>query len=753
MRASLAQTELAASPGQPFVVGVEVANTKEVIDAVSVEVSGVPGARVKTTPSELALFPSTSGSQSVAVELPKCFPAGRHQVALEVRSLVDPRDRVVRELAIDVAPVMDASLVVHPLQRRGHRKARFTVICRNEGNVDVEIALHATDPERALRLTCQPSRLVVEAGGGGEAVLQVRAPRQIFGAERARTINLSGRVAAPGTAGPQAPSLEAHATYVQHPRVPRGVATAAILAAIVALWAVIFSLGLRAVLAEQPLAKSAPLSFFAPLSPGKGAHNAGAVAPAGFAPKDFAPLGAAGSIRGRVASPGQPGGIGRVVVKAVELGPGGGPPPSAATQSDGTYLIAGLFPGKYKISFSAPGFQTVWYGGASTRRAARALEVGAGSTVSRVNATMRGLPASIGGQVLTGEAHSPAVRVTLAKSPPGQARQPGSGQVHGARKAQATITLPAGTSTFRFSHLASPAAYTLTFRAHGFLPASEQVYVGGGQALAANAVQLQAKPGEIAGRVTVGGRPLGGVAVTASANGRTFTATTPTAGAVGRFSLPDLPTPAAYLLRFSKPGYGTETMAVDLGPGQVVGKLRVALVGGAGTVSGKVLGPKGHPLGGVTVSIGGLATPMVTETLTAGRVGTYVVQGLPTPGTYALTFSRPGYQSETLGVTLRSEGQARGVDVTLGAVMGAISGRVTNAKTGAALAGAVVVFTDGSQANQAATTSSGRYTLAQLSPGAYSVSFSYPGYASETALVHLRPGQHDTEDIALEPRR
>ncbi|MDA8300444.1 MAG: carboxypeptidase-like regulatory domain-containing protein [Actinomycetota bacterium] len=753
MRASLSQTELAASPGQPFVVGVEVANTKEVIDAVAVEVSGVPGARVKTTPSELALFPSTSGSQSVAVELPKCFPAGRHQVALEVRSLVDPRDRVVRELAIEVATVADASLLVHPLRRRGHRKARFTVICRNEGNVDVEIALHATDPERALRLTCQPSRLVVEAGGGGEAALHVRAPRQIFGSERARTINLSGRVAAPGTAGPQAPTLEAHATYVQHPRVPRGVATAAILAAIVALWAAIFSLGLRAVLAEQPLAKSAPLSFFAPVSPGKAAHNAGAATPAGFAPKDFAPLGAAGSIRGRVTSPGQPGGVGRVVVKAVELGPGGGPPTSAATQSDGTYLIAGLFPGKYKISFSAPGFQTVWYGGASTGRGTRAVEVGAGSTINRVNAAIRGLPASIVGHVMTGEPHSPPVRVTLVESPAGPARQPGSGQVDNQGQAQATSTAQASTGTFRFSHLASPAAYTLTFRAHGFLPARERVYVGGGQALAANTVQLQAKPGQIAGQVTGGGRRLGGVEVTASANGETFAAATPTAGAVGRFSLPDLPTPAAYLLRFSKPGYGTETMAVDLGPGQVVGKLRVAMVGGAGTVSGRVVGPKGHPLGGVTVSIGGLATPIVSETLTEGRVGTYTVQGLPTPGTYALTFSRPGYQSETLGVTLRSEAQARGVDVTLPAVIGAISGRVTNAKTGAGLAGAVVVFTDGSQTNQAATTSFGRYTLAQLAPGAYSVTFSYPGYASETALVRLRPGQHVTEDIALEPSR
>jgi hypothetical protein len=243
------------------------------------------------------------------------------------------------------------------------------------------------------------------------------------------------------------------------------------------------------------------------------------------------------------------------------------------------------------------------------------------------------------------------------------------------------------------------------------------------------------------------------VGITASANGETFSAATPTAGAVGHFSLPDLPTPAAYLLTFSEPGYGTETMAVNLGPGQVLANLRVTMGGGAGTVSGQVLGPKGRPLGGVTVSVGGMAAPLSTETLTTGRVGTYTVQGLPTPGTYSLTFSRPGYASETLVVTLRSEGRASGLDVTLPLVIGTISGRVTNAKTGAALAGAVVSFTDGSHSNQAATTSSGRYTLAQLPPGAYSVTFSYPGCTTETALVHLRPGQHVRQDIALEPGR
>jgi hypothetical protein len=125
---------------------------------------------------------------------------------------------------------------------------------------------------------------------------------------------------------------------------------------------------------------------------------------------------------------------------------------------------------------------------------------------------------------------------------------------------------------------------------------------------------------------------------------------------------------------------------------------------------------------------------------------------LPTPGNYALTFSRPGYASETVGVALGSKGLARGVDVTLPSALGQIFGHVASAKTGAKLGGVSVVITDGSTKVQTTTTPGGYYALAELSAGTYSVTFSLPGYTSETALVQLGPGEGTRQDVSLRPR-
>ena len=90
MRALLASNEITASPGQPFSLGLEVSNTEEVIDSVSVSVSGLPGASVKTVPGELPLFPGASGTTVVTVELPAGFPAGRYDAKVEARHAFRP---------------------------------------------------------------------------------------------------------------------------------------------------------------------------------------------------------------------------------------------------------------------------------------------------------------------------------------------------------------------------------------------------------------------------------------------------------------------------------------------------------------------------------------------------------------------------------------------------------------------------------------------------------------------------------------
>ena len=75
---------------------------------------------------------------------------------------------------------------------------------------------------------------------------------------------------------------------------------------------------------------------------------------------------------------------------------------SAATQADGTYTLAGLFPTSYYLQFSATGFKP---SGTRTRPPGR-REAGAaprrGSTTG-INAVITGKPASISGSVDPGD--------------------------------------------------------------------------------------------------------------------------------------------------------------------------------------------------------------------------------------------------------------------------------------------------------------------------------------------------------------
>jgi hypothetical protein len=761
VRALLATPEITAFPGQPFFLNLDVSNTADVIDSVLVSVDGLDGATVTTVPSELALFPGASGSLAVSVLLPKGFRAGRYQAEVSAASRLAPTEVASCRFSLDVEPVTRATLAVVPLTKTGRRQSRFIVEVENLGNTFLVVGLEASDTERQLRLHFRYPRVSVNPGSSGKVHLDVQAPRKLFGSEKSRQINIVGD-AVPTSDGTTLPSLalETRATYVQKPRVPRGVMTALILMAVVGLWAAIFTFGLSEVLSQQTLTKAAPLSFFAPLpsaaapgaggangskgaqAVGSGASGAAAATPAGFQPKDIAPAGIGGTISGKVTSRFEADGVGRVTVEAFLVGAKYPIETSAATGPDGTFQIVGLFPGSYKVELTAPGYRSVWYPGTPSEASAVPVLVAAGATPPPLSLIIAGEPGSITGKVLTGEPTSPPVSVTALVN-----NVPVGAQVTSNSKGQYTL-----------KGLATPATYTLSFLAHGFQQYEQQVFVDGDQSVVANAVQLSAGTGEIDGLVASTGVPVPAVTVMATANGNTFTSATASSGPVGEFRLPLLPTPATYLLTFTAAGFGTQTVAVDLAPGQHITRLRVGLVGGTGTISGLVKSSSGTGLGGVTVTVGGLATPASTQTLTGGgdgsQKGFYTLADLPTPGDYAVTFSAPGYASQTLGVKLRSGTGAKALDVTLAQTIGWLQGTVTDAKTKAGLPGVNVAITNGVNQEQTTTASSpdGGYKLTQLPGGVYTVTYSLVGYSSETVIVNLQPGQKATHDIGLQPQ-
>ncbi len=168
MRATLSQREVAASPGQSFAIEVEVSNTGDVIDSISVAVTGLTGASATTSPRELPLFPGTSGTIVVSVTLPKGFVVGRHEAQVEARAQVTTGEVAYCDFLVEVAPVTLAALSVSPLTRTGHRSSHFSVSVDNLGNTDLEVALQASDPERALRLSFSPDKAFITAASSAD---------------------------------------------------------------------------------------------------------------------------------------------------------------------------------------------------------------------------------------------------------------------------------------------------------------------------------------------------------------------------------------------------------------------------------------------------------------------------------------------------------------------------------------------------------------------------------------------------------
>jgi hypothetical protein len=742
MRIELVTRSITLTPGSTGTVDLDVFNTGETIDGVTGRIVGLDEAcegmsgstpRVASSPDQLALFPDTSGRLQLRVTLPAEFPAGTHVFPVEVVSSVDPSSTGSADLEMIVEPLTRAELVLVPAALRGTRKGRFTLQCENTGNTPVSLSFTATDPERALRYEFEPSTLEVPPGQKVNGGLNVQGRRPLFGHDASRPITVLGENVDL--------QLEAHATFSQRAEFPRGLLTMLALAAIVSLWAGALLLGLSKVLSQDSPGKAVPASFFAGVpggvnGDGNGNGNAppGAVSKTGAASKDLG-----GTVTGTVRAANTQAGVGRITVEAIREGKNGPQlVSSAATQDDGTYAVPGLLPGRYEMRFSASGYQDTWYTSASDIAGAQPVLVQAVSQTKGVDATVTGLPGSISGKVDPGASAAP-VPVSVSIRPivdnvPGPAL---------------STTQTDASQQFSINSLATPGSYELTFSAPGYQPTTSDEQLQGGEALVTNTVELSAGGGSITGLVTDGVNPLGGVVVTAIAGDTSVSSATPTSGSIGRYTIGGLASPQTYLLTFSLNGFGSETAAVDLAPGENRTGVDIVLTGGTGSVSGRAVDEAGNGIGDVVVTITGGSTSLTTHTLTAGAQGSYFLSGLPTPGDYAVTFTAPGRATQTVPVLLSSSGLATNVNATLPSTLAILQGNVINGSTGAGLSGATITVTDGT--NVRTTTSAdaptgGFFEIDGLQPGTYAVTIDATGFNQRTSLVTLGAGENRVLD-------
>ena len=237
--------------------------------------------------------------------------------------------------------------------------------------------------------------------------------------------------------------------------------------------------------------------------------------------------------------------------------------------------------------------------------------------------------------------------------------------------------------------------------------------------------------------------PVGTGTTTPPDDGSAIVQTVPI-GADGAFSLTDVLSPARYQLVVVKAGYATSQQIIDVGAGETRTGVNITLDKGDGLIAGTVTSASG-PLEDVTITA---TSGQIAQNTVSIAGGAFTLPQLPTPATYTLLVTRPGYASQTLTTTLTAGQRLKGLAVTLSTSAGSLSGSVAIQRPHAAdeaATGVAVTITDGQLTIQTETQSvaeagrtPGQWSVQGLPiPGTYTVTFGRTDLATEIVSVSL----------------
>ena len=228
----------------------------------------------------------------------------------------------------------------------------------------------------------------------------------------------------------------------------------------------------------------------------------------------------------------------------------------------------------------------------------------------------------------------------------------------------------------------------------------------------------------------------------------------------GAYSLKSL-IPGTYRLKFTADGYseawyadadGNEEVTFD--PKVTRRRLDAVLTGDLGQLLGRIEPPPGAPNAPLQVTAtlldGPTGQPPFTTTIETTD-GTIALTGLPTPGTYQVTVTGEGFQTQQFEQTLAG-GQASVINtVNVTAADGSITGTVIDGN-GAPLGGVFVTARSGDTELRTVTPTTGnvgQFSLVGLTtPQTYVLTFAQPGATSTTAALSLAGGEARTGVVA-----
>ncbi len=659
------------------------------------------------------------------VAVPWVLGIGEHTAAVEVTS-DRPGDRpVLASFVISIGSVARVELIPLPSTMRGRRTAKFKLDVVNNEPVPVELALSADAPEVGVRFDQPAIRL--QPGERALTTAKVRGPRHWSGEPTQHNLVITARG--------RASSTSTTAAYIQRPLFARRVRSLVAALAVVALW--LGAIGGVALWWSGRADDDVATESFEVIgvdTDGDGVIDQftladGTVVTGIDTDGDGEPDAFFDATGNPVADPRTEGG-------ADSDGGSGGEGGESADGADGS----GDGSGDGSSTQTAALLRgTVTAGGDSTDIKITLTPIALGATPE---------PAAIQGFV--GAPPPEAAKIWSARMVP-----PGSATLNPIRQTEPIApreTSPESDGVWQIPDVELRRSYEIVFAKPGYNTQSFVVTPPADGSPLDLDVELEPATGAISGTVRGPGGALGGAEIVVTDGVLTFTTTSATVGDVGTWSVDQVSTPGVYTVSATLRGYGTEVRQVTLTAGQTFDAADLTMARGVGSISGRIIGPDGQPLGGVSITATNGDESRTTSSLTEGDIGSYNIPQLSIGATFTLAVSAPGYLSESRRTPVN--GAESGINFGMTKTTLTLTGTVTSGTTGVGVANAGLTLTTGDLTFRAATVGGadrGRFAIADLPPGDYTVTVDHYQHVSATQLVTLTAGVTPPPlDVALE---